>query len=281
MDAVSETSLLIKAAWSAAVVLGLTLVAERVGSRIAGILSGAPLTAVLVFFFVGQDLGVDYVVASIPHSIAAFTGTVCFVLVYYWTSARLNRFSAIGALALGIAAFFAVAGLLSNVPFTLLTATALTLATILLAAFLVRKAPAYNIGRPIKFTIAQIMLRGGVAALLITAVIYLAETVGPHWTGLLVGFPATLLPTYLIIHLTYGKTSTRAMIRSFPAGVPSLILYLGLVPFTFPAWGIWGGTAACLAASTAYLTTIMFLGRKRPFPAPPAMPALSRPPDPP
>ena len=63
METAPETTLLIKAAWSAAVVLGLTIVAERMGSRVAGLLSGAPLTAVLVFFFVGQDLGVDYVVA--------------------------------------------------------------------------------------------------------------------------------------------------------------------------------------------------------------------------
>ena len=281
METAPETTLLIKAAWSAAVVLGLTIVAERMGSRVAGLLSGAPLTAVLVFFFVGQDLGVDYVVASIPHSIAAFTGTVCFVLVYYWTSARLTRFSAIGGLGLAITAFLIVAGLLSAVPFTLMTATALTLGMILLAARLVRGAPVLNIGRPIRFTFAQIILRGGLAALLITTVIYLAETVGPRWTGLLVGFPATLLPTYLIIHLTYGKTSTRAMIRSFPAGVPSLILYLWLVPYTFPAWGIWGGTAACLAASTAYLAAIMFLGRMRPAAAPPPKPEQSPPPGPP
>lgn len=50
METPHETALLVKAVWSAVVVIGLTLVAERVGMRIAGLLSGAPLTAVLVYY---------------------------------------------------------------------------------------------------------------------------------------------------------------------------------------------------------------------------------------
>ena len=279
METVPETSLLIKAAWSAAVVLGLTFVAERVGTRVAGLLSGAPLTAVLVYFFVGRDMGVDYVVASVPHSIAAFTGTLCFVLTYYWTSARLQRFSAPAGLGLAILAFLGVAAMLSTVAFTLLGAATLTICAIALSAWLVRRIPIVKVGRSVRFTARQLLFRGGAAALLITAVISLAEIVGPRWTGLLVGFPATLLPTYLIIHLTYGKVSTHAMVRGFPTGVGSIILYMLLVPHAFPAWGPIGGTAACLAGSFVYLAAIMRLGQMRSVAASPPMPGRTPPPD--
>ncbi len=263
MESPHETSLLVKAAWSAVIVLGLTLVAERVSMRIAGLLSGAPLTAVLVYFFVGRDLGIDYVVDSVPYSIAAFTGTLSFVLTYYWTSSRLQRYSALGGLGAAVIVFLAVAAVLAAIPFNLVGATALTVSAIALSAWLVRKIEFIKVERPVRFTLRQLLLRGGCAALLITIVISLAELVGSRWTGILVGFPATLLPTYLIIHLTYGKASTHAMVRGFPTGMGSIILYILLVPFTFPAWGPAGGTAACLAASTLYLATIMFLGPLR------------------
>ncbi|MBT4487700.1 MAG: hypothetical protein HN732_02455 [Rhodospirillaceae bacterium] len=279
METIPETSLLVKAVWSIVVVMGLTLIAERVGTRIAGLLSGAPLTAVLVYFFVGKDLGIDYVVDSVPYSIAAFTGTLCFVLAYYWSSARMQRFSAVGGALTAIAAFLAVAAILSTINFTLPGATALTGAMIVLSIWLVRNIEFIKVARPVRLTFRQLLLRGGAAALLITTVISLAETVGPRWTGLLVGFPATLLPTYLIIHFTYGRASTHAMIRNFPTGVGSIIIYILLVPFTFPAWGPYGGTAACLAASSAYLGAIMLLGRIRSVAASRSRPEPYPPPD--
>ncbi len=280
MEATQETAILVKAAWSAAVVLGLTFIAERVGTRIAGVLSGAPLSAVLVYLFVGKDLGVGYVVDGIPHAIAAFTGTLCFVLTYYWTSARLKRLSALGGLSTAIAAFLGVAYLLSMISFTMITATALTLSAIAIAAWLVRRIPYIKVHRPVRLTLWQLLLRGGCAAFLITLVISLAESVGPRWTGILVGFPATLLPTYLIIHLTYGKASTHAMVRGFPTGLGSIMAYILLVPVAFPAWGPYGGTAACLAASFAYLSLIMTVGRIRSARASRPGPEPSSPPGP-
>ena len=263
METTFDISLLVKAAWSAVVVLGLTFVAERVSPRIAGLLSGAPLTAVLVYFFVGRDLGTGYVVEGIPHSISSFTGTLCFVLTYYWVSARLDRFSVWGGLGFGIVIYFLVAALLHKIPFTITSATLLSLSAIALSSRLLQKIRVVRVSRPIRLTAKQLLLRGGLAALLISIVISLAEAVGPHWTGLLVGFPATLLPTYLIIHLTYGKTSTHSMVRNFPIGVTSIIIYIWLIPLTFPAFGVYGGTAACLAVSFVYLACIMFVGRIR------------------
>jgi uncharacterized membrane protein (GlpM family) len=263
METPHETALLVKAVWSAVVVIGLTLVAERVGMRIAGLLSGAPLTAVLVYYFVGRDLGIPYIVDSVPYSIAAFSATLSFVLSYYWISSRLQRYSALGGLGAAIMVFLAVAAILASIPFTLAGATALTVSVIALSAWLVRKIEFITVERPVRLTFRQLLLRGGCAALLITMVISLAETAGSRWTGILVGFPATLLPTYLIIHLTYGKASTHAMIRGFPTGMGSIILYILSIPYTFPLWGPMGGTAASLAVSTSYLSLIMIIGRLR------------------
>jgi uncharacterized membrane protein YedE/YeeE len=62
------------------------------------------------------------------------------------------------------------------------------------------------------------------------------------------------------IYLTYGASHTHAIIRNFPVGVGSIILYILSIPITFPLWGIYGGTAASLGASFLYLAAVALLG---------------------
>jgi|TARA_B110000196_G_scaffold291734_1_gene278859 uncharacterized membrane protein (GlpM family) len=262
MDTPHETSLLAKALWSAGIVMGLAFVAERIGTRIAGLLAGAPLSAVLIFFFVGRDMGIAYIVDSVPHGIASFSGTLVFVLVYYWTSSRLARFPALGGAMAAIAAYLGIASVLATIPFTLASGTALTVFVIALSHWLLRKIDFAALVRPISYTAHLLLLRGGVAAALIITVIMLAEILGPRWTGLLVGFPTTLLPTLLIIHFTHGTAATHAMIRNFPIGMGSIILYILSVPHSFTLWGVYGGTAASLAVAFTYLSVIMFFGQR-------------------
>ena len=262
MDTPHETSLLAKALWSAGIVMGLAFVAERIGTRIAGLLAGAPLSAVLIFFFVGRDMGIAYIVDSVPHGIASFSGTLVFVLVYYWTSSRLARFPALGGAMAAIAAYLGIASVLATIPFTLASGTALTVFVIALSHWLLRKIDFAALVRPISYTAHLLLLRGGVAAALIITVITLAEILGPRWTGLLVGFPTTLLPTLLIIHFTHGTAATHAMIRNFPIGMGSIILYILSVPHSFTIWGVYGGTAASLAVAFTYLSVIMFFGQR-------------------
>ena len=250
MDNPHETSLLIKALWSAIIVLGISAIAERVSTRVAGILAGAPLSAVLFFFFVGRDMGIPFIVASIPHAIAAFSGTVVFVLAYYWASARFTTYSVIAGTTAATLAFLAVALAQMAIPFTVFTATALTMIVICLALWILRHIEFIKVSRPVRFTARLLFLRGGMAATMITIVIALAESLGSRWTGLLVGFPTALLPTLLIIHTTYGAPSTHAIIRNFPLGMGSIIFYILTVRYSFPLVGVYLGTAAALAASS-------------------------------
>jgi uncharacterized membrane protein (GlpM family) len=263
MDVSYETSLLAKAVWSAVVVLGLAFVAERVSTRIAGLLSGAPLNAVLVYYFVASDLGPAYILESIPHGIASFTATLAFVLSYYLTSTRMGRFAVSGSAIAGVAAYVGVATVLVAISLTLVSAAILTLTAITLAIWLFRRIEFVPVENPVRYTTALLVARGGFAVVLIVGVITLAEALGTRWTGLLTGFPATLLPTLVIIHSTYGTASTHAVIRNFPLGVGSIILYMLSVPITFPLWGIFGGTFASLAISFAYLSAVMLWGHHR------------------
>ncbi len=263
MDVSHETSLLAKAVWSAVVVLGLAFVAERVSTRIAGLLSGAPLNAVLVYYFVASDMGTAYIIESVPHGIASFTATLAFILTYYLASTRISRFAVLTSSLIGIAVYAGAAAGLVLISFTLFSAVTLTLIAIVLAVWLFRKIEFVPVEKPVRYTTQLLIVRGGFAVVLIVSVITLAEAVGTRWTGLLTGFPTTLLPPLVSLHAPYGTANTHALIRNFPHGVGSIILYILSVPITFPLWGILGGTFASLAISFAYLTVVMLWGHRR------------------
>jgi uncharacterized membrane protein (GlpM family) len=244
-------------------VLGLSAIAERVSTRIAGILAGAPQNVVLVYFFVGRDLGVDHVTQSAPHGIASFSATIAFALAYYLGSSSFPRYSAVAGSLIGIAAFIVAAVVLSMIPFTLASATILTLCAIAIAVWLGQGIKLMSLEKPVGYTSRLLLLRAGAATMLIIGVITLAEILGPRWTGLLTGFPTVVLPTLLIIHTTYGAGPTHAIIRNLPLGLGSIMLYIWSIPITFPRWGVYGGTAASLAVSFLYLAAAALMAGRR------------------
>jgi hypothetical protein len=257
-----ELSLLAKALWSAVLVIALTWLAERVSSRVAGIVAGAPQNAVLVYFFVGHDMGIPFAVASAPHGISSFTATIAFVLAYHAAAARTARHTALWGTLAGLAAFWVVAVALAAIPFTFASATLVTGCSIALAVRLFRGGAPAPALRPVRYTAELLVLRGSAAAVTIAFTVTLAEFLGPRWAGLMAGFPATLLPTLLIIHLTHGRASALAVLRHFPLGVVSVAIYVASVAVAFPLLGIYAGTAAALAVSVLYLICVGIAGRR-------------------
>lgn len=62
-----DSLLLAKIATAIIAVVGLSLVAERVSPRVAGILSGYPLGTAIALFFIGIELGEPFAAASAPR----------------------------------------------------------------------------------------------------------------------------------------------------------------------------------------------------------------------
>jgi len=208
-------------------------------------------------------MAIPFVTKSAPHGVAAFTATIGFVLAYYGASLWFARHSALWSSLIAVTVFIAVAGALSTIPFTLVSATAMTVCVTGLALWVFRNVEFTPVEKPVRYTTRLLVARGCLAAALIVGVITFAEILGTRWTGLLSGFPTILLPTLLIIHITYGRANTHAIIRNFPVGVVSIILYILSVPITFPFLGIYAGTLASLSVSLVYLAAIAIWGGGR------------------
>jgi uncharacterized membrane protein (GlpM family) len=248
-------SLTIKAAAAGTIVLGLSLLAERIKPWIAGIIAGAPMGALLSFYMLGVEKGPSFVIAAVPHAIAGMTGVLVFVLIYHAVSLRVGRLNALFSTLAGCAAFALIALTLDRLTFTVWTALPLTVTVTVLAGYLFRRVADVRILRPARLTF------GLSAALLVVSAVSLAEALGPRWAGILVGFPLTLLPTMLIIHLTYSRDHVHALLRGFPVGMGSVLTYLVTLPWTFGALGVHLGTLTSLLAAFGYLAAFSLLYR--------------------
>jgi len=234
-------------------VLALSLVAERVSPRLAGVLSGYPLGAAIALFFIGLEISPEFAARSAVYTLAGLAASQVFVYCYFMASSRFSRCSALASSATAMAGYFAAAWLLHPIPFSRAAGVLTAAVSISLFAFLLRRVPNVAIARSVRFTPAVLLLRACLAAAAIVAITAAAGAVGPAWAGLFSAFPTALFPLLLIVHITYDKAHVHTIIKNFPPGLGSLIAYGLSVSYFYPAWGVGWGTPAAFGIATLYL----------------------------
>jgi uncharacterized membrane protein (GlpM family) len=234
-------------------VLALSVVAERVSPRVAGLLSGYPLGAAIALFFIGLEINPQFAAQSAVYTLAGLVASQVFVLSYFLVSDRLRHRAILASSSAALGGYFAAAWLLHLIPFSRPAAVLVPTGSIFLFAYLFRNIPNVGITRSVRFTPQVLLLRAGLAAIIIVAITTAAKAVGPAWAGLFTAFPTVLFPLMLIVHITYDKKHVHTIIKNFPLGLGSLISYALSVSFLYPVVGVTRGTLLAFAVATLYL----------------------------
>lgn len=257
------TLLLAKIFFSILVVLGLSWVAEHVNSRVAGILAGMPLGGVLVLFFIGQELGPEFAAESALFGIPSIMATIMFALGYYFSSTINIRYSPLVSAVGGLVGYFLAAGLLSMAQIGLELGAVLSLTALVTFAYIFRSSEDNKVPERVDMTYSRMLFRSGMAASFVVFITSAAELIGSQWSGLLIGFPMTFLPFLLIIHITYSAAQVRAVIRNFPLGLVSLLLFLIVANKTILILGVVPALFVSLAGALIYLFLLGVIIRRR------------------
>lgn len=248
--------ILVKIAATIFIVTGLSIVAERVSPRVAGILSGYPAGSAIALFFIGLERGADFAGRGAPYNIAGLTATLVLLLIYYLVSARLRRFVILAASAAGIAGFFTTIGLLNALNLPAWAGVALTTAAIPCFHFLFRGIPNARIDNRVRLGARMLLFRAALSGMIVVAVTGAAHLVGPGQAGLFSAFPATAYPLLLIVHLTYGIRQAHTVIKNMPQGLGSLVVYSLTISIAYPQLGIYWGTLLSFGMATLYLLAL-------------------------
>ncbi len=255
--------ILIKLLVSMAFVVGLSLIAERVSPRVAGILAGYPLGAAIALFFYGIEIGTGFAADSAVYTLSGLVATQAFVYGYYRASQSVNQFIIPAASAGGLIFYFGVSWLLHFVPLNRLTAVLMPMISIFCFVHLFRKIENVTIARRITLTRRVIVFRAAAAAGIILIITGTARWVGPVWAGLFSAFPVTLFPLMLIVHYTYDRKAVHTIIKNFPRGLGALITYCLSVSIVYPRLGVGAGTVVSFIAATTYLLIFSALMERR------------------
>ncbi|MCL5966536.1 MAG: hypothetical protein M1550_04915 [Deltaproteobacteria bacterium] len=132
------TNLLLKIAIVPAFIFGITRTARRFGPVVGGWLTGLPVVAGPIMFFVALDQGPAFASKASLSTLVGLIALSAYSLVYAWVSRRAGW---AWSLLWGWLAFVAAAMLLERVPFTLPAAFAAASAAFVLAVRLLPDTP--------------------------------------------------------------------------------------------------------------------------------------------
>lgn len=242
-----------KLAVSIGMVLGLSMIAERVSARMAGLLAGYPLGTALALFFIGLEISPGFAAESAVHTLAGFTATLVLCGGYLLGARRDGLPGILGGAAVGLVAWFVANLVLTQISFTRLGGTLTTLAAIIIFTRLYRHVPDVATRSREHFSWFALGLRAGLAAAIILVITGLAHVLPPAWAGVMAAFPFTMFPLLMIVHLAHGRAPVATIIKHFPAGLGSLLSYTLCVSLTYPLLGLALGTLSGFAVATLWL----------------------------
>lgn len=248
-----EFLFLIKLIIAIVFVIGLSILAENVSPKIAGILSGYPTGSAITLFFFGLEVGPDFAAESAVFNMIGLTASLTFVYVYYIASKFFNKYTIVLSSLSAILGYFAMAWVLQFIELNRYIAILIPISFSFLYIYLFKNIKNINIQTKAKLNYKILFVRAFFAAYIILVITSVPKFVGSTWAGLLSAFPTTLFPLILIIHFTYSKEHVHSIIKNVPIGMFSLIIYSLTISIVYPLFGIYLGTLISFGAATIYL----------------------------
>lgn len=248
-----ELLFLIKLIVAIAFVIGLSVLAENVSPKVAGILSGYPSGSAITLFFFGLEVSPDFAAESAVYNMIGLSATLSFVYIYYIASRHFKKHNILLSSLSAIIGYFIIVSLLHGIEINKYIAILIPILFSFIYIYLFKNIKNINIQTKVKLNYRILFVRAFLAALIILLITSVPKFVGSTWAGLFSAFPTTLFPLMLIIHFTYSKEHVHTVIKNVPIGMFSLIIYSLTISIVYPLFGIYMGTIISFGVATIYL----------------------------
>ncbi len=231
-----------------------TVAADKLGSKIGGLISGLPSTVLFGLLFIGWTQTPE---ASVEATtlIPAVIGLACLFLITYIYFVKQNvwlalfaafgvwSISAYGLLAIRLTDFF-----VSIILFFVLYFVAYVFVT---RIFTITSSK----GNKIMYSSRILLVRGLISGSIVALSVILAKVEGPVLGGMVSTFPAMLSSTLLITYFAHGHAFSSAVAKSTLFAWVSTLIFVIVARYTYLPFGIVFGTIIALVACyiSAYL----------------------------
>lgn len=226
-----------------------TLAAERLGSKLGGLIGGLPSTLVVALFFIGWTQGPEQARAATTALPAALAVNAVFLVVYAALARR--------GLALGIGAALLVwlalqGALISWGQISFLGALAIWAVTLSGAYWLMTRALDLQPhgGVPARRSPAEIAGRGLFSGGIVAGAVLLSRLGGPVLGAVMAAFPAVYLSTLIITARAVSIEFSRALVLPLMVGaVVNCAVYGAIFRLSVLSMGLIGASALAYGAA--------------------------------
>jgi hypothetical protein len=236
-----------------------TLIAERYGSALGGLVGGLPAISIVSFLFIGLNQSPETASQATVVFPLALSFTVSFLLVYAIVSKR-------GFPVAFLAALFVWATLstltvlldLRNLFFSV--RVFLTVASFYFYILKVRMKLPHIGGAQLAYSLSQAAFRAVVGGSIIALAVLLSQLGGPEVGGIASSFPAIFSLTLFFSYRTRGMELSRALTKPLLVSASlTAFPYSLLVGYLYPVLGVAIGTAVALSSAVPLVALAHFL----------------------
>lgn len=228
-----------------------TWAAEKLGSKIGGILIGLPLTLLVSLIFIAWTQSTNSAVAAIPIVPAAIAADSIFIaaLIKFFKHGKITSY----LLALFVWFFLTfplVFIYIQNIWISLFLATVF----FSIAILYLRKFPDRKI-KNFKLSSNEFLFRVLFFGTFISLSVLLGKILGPLWGGLFASFPAAFSSSLLILEQRHGIDFMSSVAKTMPYGSIANVLFATTFYFITPWLGILYGIL--ISYSVALISVIV------------------------
>jgi uncharacterized membrane protein (GlpM family) len=227
-------------------ICGLTLAGRRWGPAVAGWLSGLPIVAGPILFFVSIEQGREFGEAAAQGTLSGLLAVLCFIVVYAWMAMRRSWLVSV---LVGWLAYAIVVALLCNLQPPMMASALIDAAALW---YTPRLLPKVAVSRAIpELHYGEIVARMLAGVALLLALTYFASNLGPRLSGLLAMFPTLGTVLAVFSHRHAGPEFAIQLLRGMVLGLYAFVAFTVILAVCLPTFSI--AVAFTLAIGCALL----------------------------
>ncbi len=225
---------------SAIIVIGVTILAEKFGTKVGGILGTLPHIIIVAFIFIALNKGEEFASRSAAVVPAEMSINILFLFLFAHFSHRSSRV----AITVSLGIWAVLSSVLVLVEFhNIYMAIMLYLVSCCFSIFMLEKVKKVRSRGRVKvhYTVSKIIIRGIMAGAVISIAV-LMSNIGSVMSGIFAVFPAMFLSTMVISLREHDPAFVEGLAKSMVIGTPSVTSYAVAIHFLYPAAGLVFGT---------------------------------------
>ena len=245
---------------SALIVILITIIAEKFGTKAGGILGTLPSTIIIAFIFIALNRGVDFASQSVAVVPAEMGINLIFLLILVLLAYKSLSLALM--VSLSVWTILSTALYLFDITNIFLSLTLFVLSMMATFGYLefIKKIP--STGKVIvHYTPLKIILRGVLTGVIISVSV-LFSNISPSLSGIFSIFPAIMSSTMIISVREHGPEFAAGMAKSMIFGCTSVMSYAVSIYFLYPRYGIIAGTLVAFFLSIVITMVLLKLRKK-------------------